>query len=207
MCDVGENADNKFPNALTWTTNTYYRCGNHDLNAYIPGAAVINTFWPKYITYDMGRKAVYSSMKFLSRQRDPTFSAGFPVVFDIWGANEIKAVEEVEDPNGIYPKGSRQANQAYWSSWEYTNGTDAWKNDWVKLATCIILTDAGENVYYENMPLSSEDIAKYKEGYEFEFDLGVTDAFRYLRYEMHKTNGGNSFITISGFKYWGAYKD
>ena len=177
------------------------------LSYYIPGASAGNLIEsPVYITFDMGRKAVYSRMAYLTRRRSPNFSANMPVEFTVWGCNNPKTVEEVEDPHGIYEKGSREANQAYWCSWKVANGTDAWKKDWVKIADCKLELSSGANIWSENMPLTNEDIDRYiTTGWHFEFPDDVTEAYRYLRWEIHTINRPPQALMMAGLKYWGSY--
>jgi len=122
----------------------------------------------------MRKKAVYSRIRIIARARSPQYTADFPVKFDVWGTNNPKTIEQVGD-------GSREANQAYWSSWKITNGTDEWKNGWTKVANCEFFLSSGENKYYEGIPLTAEDLDVIKNGYEFEFNLDVAEPFRYLR--------------------------
>ena len=173
---------------------------------YLPGGDAREISFPLYVTFDMGRKAVYSRLKFL-----PVIISAFPfsyrtiVEFDVWGTNNAKLVEDVEDPHGIYPKGSREANQAYWSSWKEVYGTDAWKNDWVKIGVYKYLLSSGDNLSYSGIQLSDEDLYKWTNGYDFDFDLEVTEAFRYLRWEIHNTNTRAPHFGMAGLRYWGSY--
>ena len=191
--------------------NAWWSVGSqHVLEDYIPGTGDILVPFPFCVTFDMGRKAVYSRMAIRSRYRAgyPVFSYPVPVEFEVWGSNNPKTVEEVEDPHGIHPKGSREANQAYWSSWIAANGTAAWKNDgWTKIGICRYVLSSGENDYYADMPLSAEDVDDYLNGYYFDFDLDVAEPFRYLRWEVHKTNTGVNQMHIHGIRYWGKYVD
>lgn len=182
---------------------------NQTLGLFFPTGGDRSLPFPLTVTFDMGRKAIYSRMNFVPRQRSPLYSAPLAVNFEIWGTNNPKTIEEVEDPHGEYPKGSREANQAYWSSWAVVNGTDAWKDDgWVLLATCILSLSSGDNKYYDNVPLSSEDIARYeKDGFDFDFNMDVMEPFRYLRWVIHETNTDQKEFNICKLYYWGIYAD
>jgi len=223
-CDIHNNPDNSdtrnrgFNMVLdTRVDNNAYWCPGALTPAefYVPGLGDKSFPFPLYVTFDMGRKAVYSRMKLVARQRGLTdnppayYSAALPIVFHIWGTNDPKKVEDVEDPHGIYPKGSRQANQAYWSSWDLVDGTDAWKDDgWVQLATCHLLLSSGQGEYYGNMPLTSNDIEKYLSlGYDFDFNMEVIEPFRYLRWEILATNTGQKEIHLCRLRYWGNYPE
>ena len=101
---------------------------------YLPGAPTnIHLPYPLYLTFDMGRKAVYTKMAFLSRTGSSaapeTFEYPIPVEFKVWGTNNPKTIEQVGD-------GSREANQKYWTNWSELGGEDTWKNDWTLIANC-----------------------------------------------------------------------
>lgn len=192
-----------FEITLDWHANnsSYWHPGQTlTLENYVPGGGDRTLPFPIYFTVDMGRKAVYSRVEFVPRQRSPLYSAELPVEFDIWGTNNPKTIEQVGD-------GSREANHAYWSSWTAVNGTDAWKSDWVKLGTFKYLLSSGDNMYFDGMSLSSDDIYQYQNGYEFDFNLDVNEGFRYLRWEIHATNTRNAWLTLCAFRYWGSYAD
>ena len=215
-CDLNDDpngaANRKFPVVLDWhaDNSSYWQCNPNQqdvLNNYIPGTGNVQMPFPLYFTIDMGRKATYSSFKFVNRQTSPPYSNAVMVEFDIWGTNNPKTIEEVECPHGIHEKGSREANQAYWSSWAAANGTDAWKKDWVKLAVCELLLSTGDNEYYNGMTLTEEDLYNFQNGYSFDFNLDVAEPYRYLRWEIHKTNMGARMSQICAMKFWGSYGD
>ena len=208
------NATYNFTRVIAWpggsgVTTLWYPDSRGDFEKYFPGQVVGSVMpYPWYVTFDMGREAIYSRMGIFSYQRSPVYSATVPVEFNVWGTNNPKRVEDVEDPHGIHPKGSREANQAYWSSWTEANGTDAWKNDgWVKLATCKYMLSSGDNKYYADIPLSAEDVYAYQNGYEYEFNEGVTEAYRYLRWEILSTNTDIRELYLSGLRYFGSYPE
>ncbi|MDR1223778.1 MAG: DUF4959 domain-containing protein [Tannerella sp.] len=176
--------------------------GNNPIEWYVPGAGTSTIPFPLYFTIDMGRKAVYSRFNFLSRLRTPNYSAPLPIDFEIWGTNNPKRVHEVGD-------GSREANMAYWTSWEAANGTDAWKNDgWTKIATCKLILSSGESKYVANMALSETDIANYRtNGFDFDINEGVTEGFRYLRWVINDTNTSQHCLTFNEITFWGSYMD
>ena len=169
---------------------------------------------PMYFTIDMGKKASYSRLNIRFQNRAPIFSFGVFTDFAVWGANSIKAIEDVEDPHGIYPKGSREANQAYWSAWKIpgiVNGTDAWKNEgegWTKILTGKYATDAGDIRYYTDMPLTADDVAKYSmDGYDFDFDE-VVESYRYLRFEViENCEHWNGWTGLHYIRFWGNYAE
>ena len=175
---------------------------------FIPGAGPSVPPYPTYVTMDLGRKAVYSRMKYVDYNTSAPFAGNFPVEISVWGCNDPKTIEEVEDPHGIYPKGSREANQAYWSSWVIANGADTWKNDWVKIAYCTYSFASGETKYSAGLTFTEQDIYEWDNGWDYEFDLGVFQPFRYIRWEIHDTNSvSNTYISCNGLKYFGSYAE
>jgi hypothetical protein len=169
---------------------------------YVPGAGTSAIPFPLYFTIDMGRKAIYSRFNLQNRLRGGTYSCPLPIDFEIWGTNNPKLTTEVGD-------GSREANMAYWTSWEAANGTDAWKSDgWTKIATCKLILSSGESKYYDGMVLSEIDIAKYTtNGYDFDINEGVIEGFRYLRWVINDTNTSQRAIHLCEIIFWGSYTD
>ena len=95
----------------------------------LPGAEADNRIpplFPLYITFDMGRRAWHDRFAFLVRRR--ANGVAFPVVFRVWGTNEITPEETFN--------GDRIASLEYWTGWSHPriNGTDQWKNNWTLLA-------------------------------------------------------------------------
>jgi hypothetical protein len=177
--------------------------GTYTLADYLPGAATTALPMPLYFTIDMGPKAFYSRMNLLSRPRTPNYSADIPSEFEIWGSNYIKSPSEIGD-------GGRIDNLKYWTSWEAVQGTDAWKNDgWVKLGHFRIVTTSGVSKYTAGMPLSDEDVDKYRvRGYDFDMDPETTNqAFKYLRFVLLEINTGSKLLTVDELSFWGSYAE
>jgi len=180
------------------------------LSHYIPGIDPDDVIpYPLYITFDMGRKAFYDKLAFLIRARGG--GPVFPVIFHVWGANEIKPSDEIGN-------GSRADNLAYWTNWEVAGGTDAWKKDWTKIASCRYVFKDGPLAGLNRIPSgfnnnthlgnsgTTEDRRRFdgtqtpllphssfvpgantNRGYGYDFDLtteGVKKSFRYLRWEI-----------------------
>jgi hypothetical protein len=149
----------------------------------------------------MGRKAAYSRMNFLPRNRGTDYSAALPINFEIWATNDPKPISEIGG-------GDKMANLKYWTSWEIVNGTDEWKNEWVKIADCHLVLSSGASKYTEGMPLSAEDIDKYlNSGYDFDMDPAISEGYRYLRWIIYETNTYQKSIMIDEIRFWGAYTD
>jgi hypothetical protein len=174
----------------------------YSLADYLPGTTNVLSM-PFYFTIDMGPKGYYSRMNLLPRNRNPDYSAAMPSEFEIWGSNYIKPVAEIGD-------GGRIDNLKYWTSWEAVGGTDAWKNDgWVKLGHFRIVTTSGESKYTAGMPLSAEDLEKYKTiGYDFDMDPETTgSAYKYLRWVVLEVNTGQRELQIDELRFWGSYAE
>jgi hypothetical protein len=154
--------------------------------------------YPAYLTLDMGRKAVYSRLNYVPRLRTPNYSATLPIDFEIWGSN---------DPKPVIP-GDRLANMQYWTEYPEVNGTDAWKNDWTKIATCKLVLSSGASKYVAGMELSADDINRYTNiGFDYDVNENTVDPFRYLRIVVYETNTDGGDITCDELTFWGQYKD
>jgi hypothetical protein len=154
--------------------------------------------YPVYFTIDMGKRSAYSRFTYWARARNPVYSSWNWYEFTVWGTDNPKPVTEVGD-------GSQLDNLKYWTNWAEIEGTDAWKNDWVKLADCVIQFPSGtpNNV---NSVTSAEDIAFVANGFSFDIDPDKTSyPCRYLRFELKKSNNGANYIQMSELGFWGAY--
>ncbi|GGC39282.1 hypothetical protein GCM10011386_34200 [Parapedobacter defluvii] len=177
--------------------SVYWHCSNNMLSDFMPGQPEVNTF-PYYFTIDMGRKASYSRLAMWMRDRSPLFSAELPSVFEIWATNEPKPISEIGN-------GSREDNLKYWTEWPAAGGTDAWKNDWVKIADCVMQLPSGTMSPSE---LTNEDRDYIRSGFVYDIDTEQAGKpYRYLRFVVHKTNTGVPQFMISELKFWGAYAD
>lgn len=151
---------------------------------------------PTYFTIDMGKMASYSRFRFWMRNRSPLFSAPIFDSFEVWGTNNPKSISEIGD-------GSKEANLKYWTQWPEVGGTDEWKNDWVKLADCILELPSGET---DPNKLTSEDQEFIRAGFEFEIDPQYSDTpFRYIRFVIRRNTDLGAQIQLSELKFWGAY--
>jgi hypothetical protein len=156
--------------------------------------------YPVYFTIDMGKRASYSRLTYWPRYRSPTYSGWCWYEFEVWGVDNPKSITEIGD-------GSQLDNLKYWTSWDEIEGTDAWKNDWVKLADCVIQFPSGtpNNV---NSVTSAEDIEFVRSGFSFDIDPDKTGyPCRYLRFVIKKTNNGANYIQATELGFWGAYVD
>ena len=185
-------------------TNGWWNPGGDGMpiETYIPGAGSNTIPFPLYFTVDMGKKGIYSRFNIKPRLRTPTFSCALPSDFEIWGTNDPKLASEVGD-------GSREANLAYWTSWEVASGTDAWKNDgWVRISENQLVLSTGATKYTEGMELSEEDIANYNtNGFDFDISESAAEGYRYLRWVIKDTNTGQKLLMIAEIEFWGSYTE
>lgn len=174
-----------------WHANQYLTLGD-----YVPGRTD-PLHAPHYFTFDMGGKSVYSRINMTVRQHATYYGTYFPCIFEIWGTNDPKPLSN-----------DRMENLAYWTNWEEVNGTDAWKNDWVKLSHCQIYTSNGDTFYYVNMPLSDYDKDRaHNSGFDFDMSEGVMEPFRYLRFVVLGVTTQNYVFAIREIRFWGSYAD
>jgi hypothetical protein len=156
-----------------------------------------NSPLPFYITIDMGRKAAYSDMRFWMRNRSSLgsyFSARAWTVFNVWGTNELKSVDQI---------GDKAANLRYWTDWNEIGGTDEWKNDWVKIGHCELVLPSGITKSSQTS-LTAEDNQFVRDGFPFDMDPRVgAQAFRYIRFEVIDTNGSAPGMDICEIRFWG----
>jgi hypothetical protein len=168
------------------------------LDNYIPGGGA-SSLYPVYFTVDMGVSAVYSRLAYYTRGRNPTYSAWVWYEFEVWGTNtEPKAPSEIGD--GCIPD-----NLKYWTAWEAVEATDAWKNDWIKLADCVIEFPSGTPNDVSSVT-SAEDVAFVQNGFHFDVDPDKTSVpCRYIRYVIKKQNNGANYLQACELQFWGAY--
>jgi hypothetical protein len=166
---------------------------------YFPGGG--NSYiWPVYFTIDMGVPAVYSRLVYYTRLRNPNgYFAWVWYDFEVWGTNtKPKDISEIGD-------GSKIDNLKYWTSWEAIEATDAWKNDWIKLADCVIEFPSGwpnDVVGVTN----AEDIEFVQNGFHFDVNPDKTNVpCRYIRFVIKKQNNGANYIQAIELQFWGAY--
>jgi hypothetical protein len=121
-------------------------------------------------------------------------------VFDIWATNNPKPVEEI---------GDWEANLRYWTSWSRVGGTDAWKNDWVKIASCRLVLPSGITKASQTN-LTDADKTYIQSGFPFDMDPRIgNQTFRYLRFEIKDTNDGGGVegsplaLSLCELRFWG----
>jgi hypothetical protein len=179
-------------------SSTYWQPTSNS-STFFPGTA--GYVWPMYFTIDMGRRASYNRLKVWMRKRSAAlghlFSANMMTEFEIWGANHLRTTAETGN-------GSIADNLAYWTSWSLAGGTDAWQNDWVKLADCRLVLPSGITKSDTQTELSEEDQAFISAGFDFYIDPTLHDqAFRYLRFRITATNTDHAQLQICEMRFWG----
>ncbi len=175
----------------------FWHCSNNVLADFVGGDSQANLF-PYYFTIDMGRKASYSRFRWWMRDRSPLYSAELPLDFEVYATNDPKSLNQIGD-------GSQADNLKYWTGWTAVGGTDAWKNDWIKLADCHMRLPSGATT---PATLTNEDQEFVRAGIEYEIDSDKTDkSFRYIRFCVYSTNTSVPQFMISELKFWGSYAD
>lgn len=182
-----------FDNTYWWHTE-----GGNLLSQFIDWPDKNYGVFPIYFTIDMGKKASFSRLRYWMRSRSPYFSAQVFTSFEVWGTNEPKPLDEIGN-------GSKEDNLKYWTQWPEVGGTDQWKNDWIKLADCVLTLPSGKT---DPNTLTDEDREFIAAGFEFEMDPQYSDQpFRYLRFVIRENREANTQIQLAELKFWGAYKE
>jgi hypothetical protein len=186
-----------FDNTYWWHSGDFA----NNLAQFISWPNTSDQVMPTYFIIDMGRKASYSRFKYWMRSRSPIFSAAVFTSFEVWATNEPKPIATIGD-------GSKEDNLKYWTQWSQVGGTDEWKNDWVKIADCILTFPSGMATDVANAPfLTTEDQVFVAAGFEFEIDpVYANQPFRYIRFVIRKNNSTTQ-IQLCELKFWGAYAD
>jgi hypothetical protein len=188
---------------IVFQNSTWWMTDSNPLTQFIDWPDNLYQAFPVYFTIDMGRKAAYSRLRYWMRSRSPYYSASAMASFELWGANEPKALNTIGD-------GSKEANLKYWTQWPEVEGTDEWKNDWVKLADCIIQFPSGANPYTtgSSSVLTQEDKDFIAAGFGFDIDpIHTGEPYRYLRFVVRSTNYVGAQLQITELKFWGAYAE
>ena len=174
------------------------------LKHFIPGwPSDDNTYaWPVYMSFDMGRSAVYSRFKAFARARNPDFSAPMFMAIELWGTDNPKPlVPELTDED-------RLTNLRYWTSWPEAQGTDEWKNDWSLLGDFTVSLPSGATLSSD--ALTAEDIQFIRNGFDFEISPDKSNIpCRYLRFIIKRSNliGGRPGTQMGELQFFGSYTD
>jgi hypothetical protein len=189
-------------NALTdGKISTAIASGNCFVGDYLPGINPNPNPFPVYFTLDLGeRKAIFSRFRFFYRPRNnPYFSSNTPIILELWGTNNPRPVSKTDD---------MAENLKYWTSWEAVGGTDAWKNDWVKFVDWELKFPSGADIYTNGDLLPAEDKAFIEAGFNADIDPSFSNqTFRYVRFVVVKTRGGNTQLQFGDLEFFGKYID
>jgi len=167
------------------------------LSHYFPDAEEdLTYFHPSYFIIDLNNEIVPSRFKFWAMWLAETF----PNEIEVWGTTST--------PKGG-PEDFENITESlnYWTEWSappYIEGTDAWKDDWIKLGNIKVRpTPSGA---YQDSDFTPEDIERRDRGYEIEVypDL-VGIQVRYLRIVYKDVSHEQCYTT--NMKIWGQYAE
>src|SRR5690606_9795964 len=149
---------------------------------------------PSYMTIDLGRSSKLSRHKIWQRY---VLNKGNLKSYELWATNET--------PKGISDFATKEESLAYWTSWEEVGGTDAWKNDWVKIAVCQVVGPVSGAT--ELVDITDADKTEGENnGFEFEIIPEHTGtSFRYVRLVSQRNWEGGTMVWCGEFELWGAY--
>lgn len=152
---------------------------------------------PMYFTIDLGKQTILSRHKYWLLSGRLAFNNLRN--YEIWATNE--------KPKGQTEFENKMESLAYWTEWPEVGGTDAWKNDWVKIATCECIPPSGATEPHQVTEEDHQWVAN--NGFEFEIDLEyTTQPFRYLRFVSTTTNWSNvTIMHAAEFEFWGQVVD
>lgn len=179
-------------NSNRW--GTYYK---PRLSDYFPEAEEDLTYlYPTYFIFDLKEQVIPSRFRIWSYKIGETT----PNKIEVWGTNET-------------PKGGPEDFETlteslnYWTEWNvppYIEGTDSWKEDWIKLGDVQVRpTPSGA---YNDADLTPEDIERRARGYEIEvYPNVVGTTVKYLRFLY--IDVGHEQCYTSEIKIWGQYVD
>lgn len=167
------------------------------LSHYFPDAVEdLMYFHPTYFIFDLNELIVPSRFKLWGMW----LGECFPNKIEVWGTNSTPKGGPA-DFNDI----TESLN--YWTEWNappYIVGTDAWKQDWIKLGDIQVRpTPSGA---YQDKDLTPEDIERRNRGYEIEvYPDVVGEQVRYIRFVY--INVGHEQCYTTEIKIFGQYVD
>ncbi len=167
------------------------------LSHYFPDADEdLMYFHPTYFIFDIKEEIVPSRFKFWAMW----LAEIFPNKIEVWGTNETPK-------GGPADFATLTESLNYWTEWNappYIVGTDAWKQDWIKLGNIQVRpTPSGA---YQDADFTPEDIERRDRGYEIEvYPEVVGTKVRYLRFVYIDVSHEQCYTT--NIKIWGQYVD
>ena len=191
---------------ILYDTGNWWQLGDDCgfLRHFVPGwPSADNSYaWPVYMSFDLGRPAVYSRFKAFARARSPAFSAPMFTAIELWGTNNPKPlVPELTDED-------RLTNLRYWTSWPEVEGTDEWKNDWSFLGDFTLTLPSGATLSSD--VLTAEDVQFVQDGFDFEIAPDKSNIpCRYLRFIIKRSNlvGLRPGTQMGELQFFGSYAD
>ncbi|MGV8091100.1 MAG: DUF4959 domain-containing protein [Mangrovibacterium sp.] len=197
----GQNGTSGFNNLFDGNLNGLFHPGagtTYTLPLYTlnPDDAIYNSLAKVFgITIDMKEETKLSRMKYYMR---PSSNDNTLTEWNVWATNDT-------------PKGpvdfnyDRIESLKYWTPWTMVGGqgTNAWKNDWVLLAKCLMRPPSG--AYYD-FEWTDDDIAWAAAGVDFDFDPAHTNKhFRYLRLELIRNFKDNRTRIMPEMEFYGSH--
>jgi len=149
---------------------------------------------PMYLTINMKEETKLS--RFRLYYRSGSLNANDLRTFSVWATNETpKGPADFEN--------DRLKSLMYWTAWPQINGTDAWKNDWVKLGDFVVVPPSGATEQYQ---WTDQDVAWAQAGVDFDFDPAQTNKkFRYLRIVCVNNVKNTNACHFAEWEVYGSY--
>lgn len=152
---------------------------------------------PIYLTIDMGRSSKLSRHKIWHRPGTVLGDNNLKE-YELWATNNL--------PKGMSDFSDKMESLAYWTSWPEVEGTDEWKNDWVKIAECVTIPPSGATQLVD--VTASDKVWALANGFEFDiFPEHQATPFRYVRIVSQRNWAAGTIIHIGEIQFWGAYAD
>jgi hypothetical protein len=151
---------------------------------------------PIYWILDLSRKCKISRHKMWFWPHFKPFGGVLPKYYELWATNDI--------PKGPDDFNDKMESLAYWTAWSEVGGTDAWKNDWTKIADIACLPPSGVT---EASLVTEEDRQWAKNnGFDIEIEQDLaTQEFRYIRFVVTEIweYGYGIFTQVGDCDFWG----
>lgn len=194
------NLQNPFNRLFDGNPDNFFGAGNtNKLSDYTDNSDDESTeLVPIYLTIDLNKECSFSRHKVWHRPKR-VLSNNQIKKYELWATNE--------PPKGKNDFSNIMESLAFWTSWPEVGGTDAWKNDWDKIATCETIPPSGAT---STTAVTEEDKQwANAHGFEFEIDPEFTNqSYRYVRLVVIERTWTNSTnLHIGNIKFWGAYTE
>ncbi len=148
--------------------------------------------YPTYITMDFSAEYLLSRHK-LWHWTTRVLTGYAPKRYEIWATRQTKPIDTDDIMESL----------AYWTGWPEAGGTDAWKNDWDKIAVMEAIPPSGTT----DVNLITEDDVAMAKAYGFETDIYpefTSKPYRYIRFVLLEPWGvGSKSFQIGELEFWG----